>query len=208
MGRRRTGANHSRVLRTILIAAAISLACCAPQPKKKETVPGADTKVRILQFYPRDPVIPSGEKGMLCYGVENAKKVRLLPAVEAVWPALTRCFEIAPLQQITYTLMAEGDDGQEVTKSVTVKIGAPRVRIIEVSVNSLDVQAGEQVSVCYKVKNAASVTVVPGRLLNTGIETPEHRCFIDKPQRTTLYTVTAVGVGGDRDTERVTVRVR
>jgi len=208
MGRRRTGANHSRILRTGLIAAALSLWCCAPQPKKKEPVPGADTKVRILQFYARDPVIPGGEKSMLCYGVENAKRVRLIPAVDTVWPAFTRCFDIAPVQQTTYTLTAEGSDGHTVEQSVTVKIGAPRVRIIEVSVNSVDVHAGEQVSICYKVKNAASVTVVPGRLLSTGIETRDHRCYIDRPQRTTLYTVTATGADGDRDSEQVTVRVR
>ncbi|HEV2689565.1 MAG TPA: hypothetical protein VGV35_13475 [Bryobacteraceae bacterium] len=208
MGRRRAGANHSPILRAILIASALLLACCAPQPKKKKPEPAATKTARILQFYARDAVLPLGEKTLLCYGVDGAKTVHLAPAVDAVWPAFSRCIDIAPSKETTYTLTAEGEDGQPVAQSVTVKVGAPRPKIIEVSVNSLNVHAGEQVSVCYHVKNATSVKVVPGRSLNLAVASSGHGCWADRPARTTTYTVTAYGAGGATDTEHVTVHVK
>ena len=162
---------------------------------------------RITQFYARDPVLPLGEKTVLCYGVDAAKTVSLSPAADKVWPSFSRCFEIAPDKATTYTLTAEGQDEAPVSKSVTVEVGPPLAKIIEVSVNSLTVTPGAQVSVCYKVKNAKSVKVVPGRILNLGL-TPEHGCVIDKPRTTTTYTVTAFNANGATDTEHVTVRVR
>jgi len=155
---------------------------------------------RITQFYAREPAVPKGGKTVLCYGVQNAKTVRIEPPVDKVWPALSRCFDIAPSAVTTYTLTAEGEDKQPVAQSVTVQIGSALPKIIEVVVNSLSVHVGEQVRVCYKVTNAKSVTVTPG--------TPEHGCVVDKPKKTTTYTVTASNAEGATDTERVTVTVK
>ena len=69
---------------------------------------------------------------MLCYGVDNAKAVRIQPPVDKVWPALSRCLAIAPFTATTYILTAEGEDHQQLTKSVTVKIGSPLPKIIVV----------------------------------------------------------------------------
>ena len=89
-----------------------------------------------------------------------------------------------------------------------MKIGAALPKIIEVSVNSVNVHPREQVTVCYKVKNASAVKVAPGRILNTGVLTPGHGCVTDAPLKTTTYTVTATGADGKTDTEHVTVNVR
>ncbi|HEY6391136.1 MAG TPA: hypothetical protein VIX89_07660 [Bryobacteraceae bacterium] len=191
MGRRRTIAHHSRILLTSVL-----LLCSCSHP----TVRDASKTARITQFYARDPAVPRGEKTVLCYGVENAKTVRIQPPVDKVWPAISRCFDIAPSTATTYTLTAEGEDKQKVTQSVTVQIGPAPPKIIEVVVNSLSVHAGELVRVCYKVKNAKSVKVEPG--------TPEHGCVVDKPKKTTTYTVTASNAEGITDTERVTVSVK
>lgn len=207
MGRRRSGANHPGILRASLILAVLSLARCAPQPKKK-TEPAANRTARIMQFYARDATLPLGEKTLLCYSVDNTKTLRLTPPADSVWPAQTRCIDIAPVKETTYTLTATGEDGEPVEQSVTVKVGAPRPKIIEVSVNTLNVHPGGQVTVCYKVKNAWSVKVVPGRPINTGIISRGYGCAADRPQKTTTYTVTATGADGTTDTERVTVRVK
>jgi len=208
MGRRRSGARHPRVVRLVVVLAALTLASCATRSEKKNSEQAGSKHARILQFYARDAVVPLGEKTMLCYGVESAKKVRLAPAVESIWPALTRCVEIAPSKETTYALTAEGADGQPVEQSVTVKIGAPVPRIIEVSVNAINVHPKEQVNICYQVKNAATVKVAPGRSLNTGVVAPGRGCAVDMPVKTTTYTVTAIGTDGKTDTEHVTVTVK
>jgi hypothetical protein len=79
-------------------------------------------------------------------------------------------------------------------------------RPIEVVVNSLHIHAGEQVNVCYKVRNAKRVMIVPGDAVN--VLTPEHGCVADKPLKTTTYTLTASNTEGIKDTERVTVTVK
>lgn len=157
--------------------------------------------ITMFYAYPANP--PAGEKTSLCYGVENATAVRLEPAVESVWPSISRCFEI-PSKAQTYTLTAERG-GERVSQSVTVRSGAPLVKILEVSINKLDFVSGEQATVCYKARNAAQVTIQPGAWI--GPHRPDLGCIEDRPHRTTTYTVTATGAGGDTDSERVTARV-
>ncbi len=148
MGRARTGAYNSRVLRSLILAPILFLCSCS---RPAATTSDAGKAARITQFYAREPALPKGEKILLCYGVENAKTVRIDPPVDKVWPALSRCFDVAPSTPTTYALPAEGEDGQPVTKSVTVQIGSALPKIIEVVVNSLSVHAGEQVSVCCSI---------------------------------------------------------
>jgi len=56
------------------------------------------------------------------------------------------------------------------------------------------------------VKTAKSVKIAPGTLVN--VPTPEHGCVVDKPVKTTTYTVTASNADGITDTERATINVR
>ncbi len=206
MGRRRTGARDPRVLCAGLIA--VVMIGCSTRPQSGKPAPSVDKAAHITQFYARDPTLPIGEKTVLCYGVANAKSVHLSPPVDKVWPAFTRCIEIAPAKETTYTLTAEGEDGRPVSQSVTVQIGPPLAKILDVSVNAINVHPGDQVTVCYNVKNAKSVKVEPGRPLSLGVASPTHGCSADRPKKTTTYTVTAYGAGGNTDSERVTVYVK
>ena len=142
---------------------------------------------------------------MLCYGVDNASVVRLEPPVEKVWPSMSRCFPITPVKPVTYTLTAERGD-QRVSQTLTVTPGPPPVKIVEVSINKLEVARGEAVTVCYKVKNAVAVTIRPGVWINP--HGPDVGCIRDQPKQTTTYVVTATGAGDVTDTERVTARVK
>ena len=63
-----------------------------------------------------------GEKAQLCYGVENAKAVRISPSLDAVTPAANRCLEIVPEHTTHYTILAEGYDGHVVTRVITLVV--------------------------------------------------------------------------------------
>jgi hypothetical protein len=85
--------------------------------------------VRILQFYSSVGVIKAGETALLCYGVENAKSVRIAPMMEGESPSPNRCLEVAPLRTTHYTILAEGFDGRVVMQSLTLPVDTivPRV---------------------------------------------------------------------------------
>lgn len=77
----------------------------------------------ILHFYAGPQVVSHGESVTLCYGVSNAKTVKLDPPVAAVWPSFSRCVSVTPhVGTTTYTLTA--DDGAGHTKSSSVTITA------------------------------------------------------------------------------------
>ena len=78
--------------------------------------------VRILRFYATVGRVVAGQSAQLCYSVENAKVIRISPAVEHAYPSLGRCVEIHPDHTTHYTLQAEGFDGSIVTRSFTLAV--------------------------------------------------------------------------------------
>jgi hypothetical protein len=78
--------------------------------------------VRILRFYATVGALFPGGKAKLCYSVENAKIVRISPAVESAYPSPGRCVEIHPEHTTHYTLQAEGFDGRVATRSITLSV--------------------------------------------------------------------------------------
>ena len=166
--------------------------------------------VKITQFYTSAPHVPRGEKGLVCYGVENAKTVWISPPKRELNPSMSRCIEVEPEGRITYTLTAEGTDGKSVTKEVGLEREAGRaaadgVHILNVDISAEEVNPGDAVSICYKVENAQSVTVEP-----TAYRGGKARdgCVLDQPRKTTTYVVRARGAAGDTDEERATIKVR
>ncbi len=119
--------------------------------------------------------------------------------------AVARCVEINPGARTTYTLIVEGAGGKRVSREITVGIGAAKARIVNVNISAVDVKAGDTVSICYTVANARAVTIDPPGYRG-GANTKG--CTNDQPRKSTTYVVAAVGAGGDRDEEQVTVKVR
>jgi hypothetical protein len=78
--------------------------------------------VRITQFYSSVGSIKPGETALLCYGVENAKSVRIVPMMEGESPSSNRCLEVAPIRTTHYTILAEGFDGHVVMQSLTLPV--------------------------------------------------------------------------------------
>ena len=54
------------------------------------------SQVKILQFYARDASVTEGTPSVLCYGVLNARAVRIEPPVEGASVSPNRCLEVAP----------------------------------------------------------------------------------------------------------------
>jgi hypothetical protein len=50
----------------------------------------------ILSFYANPTVIQRGESAQLCYGVSNAKTVKIEPEAPAAWPSVAHCVDVSP----------------------------------------------------------------------------------------------------------------
>jgi hypothetical protein len=79
-------------------------------------------EVKIVSYSVDRPTLARGESADLCYGVVNATKVTLDPAVEPVKPSAYHCMTIAPRATTVYTLTASGDRGEAKSLSVTVHV--------------------------------------------------------------------------------------
>jgi hypothetical protein len=76
----------------------------------------------ILNFYTSPLSIHPGETAELCYGVANAKSVQIDPPAGAVWPSYSRCVDVSPRTDTTYTLTAQDAAGHTKTASLTLLV--------------------------------------------------------------------------------------
>lgn len=77
-------------------------------------------ELAIQSFYASPGVVHPGESVQLCYGVANAKTVKLEPQPNPVWPSYARCVDVSPQKDTTYTLTITDAAGN--TKSATVDV--------------------------------------------------------------------------------------
>ena len=76
----------------------------------------------IQSFYANPGAIQRGETAQLCYGVANAKTVKLEPQTNPVWPSYARCVDVAPMKDTTYTLTIADAAGNTKTQTLDVKV--------------------------------------------------------------------------------------
>jgi hypothetical protein len=76
----------------------------------------------IQAFYANPGVVHRGEIVQLCYGVANAKNVKLEPQTSPVWPSYSRCVDVKPTKTTTYTLTIDDGAGNTKTQSLEVKV--------------------------------------------------------------------------------------
>jgi len=76
----------------------------------------------IQAFYANPGAVHRGETVQLCYGVANAKTVKLEPQENAVWPSYARCVDVRPTKTTTYTLTIDDGAGNTKTQSLEVKV--------------------------------------------------------------------------------------
>ena len=92
------------------------------KPDNEVTRTYGSDKLKIVSFYTTPGAIARGEKALICYGVANAKTVRLDPPVERVWPSVSRCLEVSPSRDTKYTLTAEDAQGHRETASFLLRV--------------------------------------------------------------------------------------
>jgi len=173
-----------------------------PSPPTEET---AGTAVKILQFYASTGEVTKGQHAIVCYGVENARAVRLEPAIEELKPARNRCFSVFPERTTTFKLLADGADGKQVSESFTVKVNPAPPSILFVAISHKEIKRGQPWTMCYGVANATAVRIEPAiQPLQVG----EKQCIRTFPMRTATYTLVASGAGGREDREKFTLTVK
>jgi hypothetical protein len=85
-----------------------------------EELGGSDFK--ILAFYASPGLIHRGETVDMCYGVSNAKTVKLDPPEGNVWPSANRCMQVTPKKTTTYTLTIEDGKGKTANQQLTITV--------------------------------------------------------------------------------------
>lgn len=201
---------------TAIFVLTLMLAGCGGE-RRAETprkAPAAQP-VRITHFYASPPVLEAGQRATVCYGVENAREVRLDPPVEAVRPLYHRCFEVAPARDTSYTLEAIGADGSTARASFEIKVTRPgppakpaapaaSSLIAEFVATPAEVSPGERATVCYQVAEGVSVRLEPDVQRPAG----PRACFSVAPRQTTAFTLIATEPGGRIERRSLVVTVR
>ncbi len=77
---------------------------------------------KILNFYASPGAVKRGDSATVCYGVSEAKSVKITPDVEAIHPAISHCLQVTPKKTTEYTLTAEDGKGHTATQSFTLQV--------------------------------------------------------------------------------------
>jgi hypothetical protein len=67
-------------------------------------------------------VLTPGQTTQLCYGVVNAKAVKVDPPIEPLKPSYHHCFEVGPKKTTTYTITADDGAGHTRSESLTIQV--------------------------------------------------------------------------------------
>lgn len=79
-------------------------------------------EIKFTTFGADSGVLKRGESTELCYGVVNAKTVKIDPPVEQAKPSYHHCIEITPKTTTTYTITAADGRGNSKSESITVQV--------------------------------------------------------------------------------------
>jgi hypothetical protein len=79
-------------------------------------------ELTIQNFYAIPGEIRRGQSVQLCYGVANAKTVKLEPQPNPVWPSYSRCVDVTPTKTTTYMLTIADAAGNSKTQSLEVRV--------------------------------------------------------------------------------------
>ncbi|HUI55856.1 MAG TPA: hypothetical protein VLY04_12845 [Bryobacteraceae bacterium] len=181
----------------------------APANAKFEATYGASA-VKILQFYARDGVVTEDHSTLICYGVMNARSVRIEPPVEGVSVSFNRCVEVTPEHDTRYTLTAEGTDGRTASESFSVSVKpdpATRPRILSFQIVKHTVEKGRHIfTLAYSFENAREVSIDPP-VFSTLEDSAPYGQFFVAPDKTTTYILTVTGKRGRKSSRPLTVEV-
>ena len=181
----------------------------AAQEAKFEATYGG-TAVKILQFFAREGTITEGQGTVICYGLVNAKSVKIEPPVDGVHVALNNCVAVQPEHDTKYTMTAEGNDGQTATAAFTLSVkpdpgNIPKITAFQVVKHSLDL-GRHYFTVAFRFQNARTVSIDPP-VFSTIEDSAPFGQFVVVPETTTTYTLTVVGKKGRKAQKQLTIEV-
>ncbi len=166
------------------------------------------SSLKILAFYARDGVLLEGHSTVICYGVENARAVRLDPPVENLTPSLNRCIEAMPERDTRYTLTAQGAGG-EVSSSFEIQVKpdpAEQPRITYFSAGKPRIEDGRYVfRLEWGQANGQLVEIRPP--VFPALHGSPYGQFYVAPRETTTYVLTVTGKHGHQAQRSLTVEV-
>jgi len=168
------------------------------------------TAVKILQFYAREGVVTEGQSTLICYGVLNAKSLRIDPPVHEVYPAFSKCIAVEPEHDTKYTLTAEGKDGQTVTARFTLVVkpdpaSLPRITEFDVVKHSFEL-GHHYFTIAFRFENARTVMIDPP-VFSPLVDSAPFGQWIVAPEASTTYTLTVVGKKGRKASRQLRVEV-
>jgi hypothetical protein len=176
-----------------------------PISKSVSSAPSQGRRAKIVHFYSGSGQVERGQPALICYGVENAKIVRLIPPVENLPPSPNRCIEAKPDRDTMYTLVASGEDGENVSASFSIQVAPAPPRIGFVNISTQELKRGEPLSICYSVENAKSVRLDPPGM---NLDPSGKNCVQVFPAATIEYTLVATSAAGRTDRERFKITVK
>ena len=166
--------------------------------------------VKILQFYAREGVVTEDQSTVICYGVVNAKSVRIDPPIGDVYPALNRCVDIAPVHDTKYTLTADDGNGHTATAEFTLAVKpdvANRPHIISFQVVKHSVEQGKHYfTIGFTFENARTVTIDPP-VFSTLEDSAPFGQWVVTPEVSTTYTLTVMDKKGRKASKQLRVEV-
>jgi hypothetical protein len=177
-------------------------------PEFERTYGGKE--VKILQFYAEGASAQQGQRTLICYGVLNAKSVRMEPPVADLTPAVNRCVGVTETRNTRYTLIAEGNDGQTISASFELAAHAdedslPKITRFDVADRKPDYSGRMVYMIVFAQTNGQEISIDPPafRTLH-GAPTGQ---FYVAPQTTTTYTLTVTGKFGHKAQKTLTLEV-
>ena len=84
-------------------------------------------RVKILAFSLSSGAIHRGQSVQLCYGVANAKTVKIEPPVGETWPSMSRCLDVTPKKDTSYVITAQDEAGHNDTAQLAIKVVKKRL---------------------------------------------------------------------------------
>lgn len=153
-------------------------------------------KPTVLSFTADTAEIQAGKSAVLKWETQGATDVSIDGLGNISGASGSR--SVSPSTTTTYSLIANGPGGKSPAQKVTIKVAAAAVAavakpaIVNFELGSETVQAGEKVKLIWSTQNADSVTIDPdiGTVKASGSTTVS-------PSKTTTYTLTAKGPGGE-----------
>ncbi|ACL77487.1 hypothetical protein [Ruminiclostridium cellulolyticum] len=161
---------------------------------------------KIAFFKASSENVAFGETVTLSWRVLGAREVVITGEEKDVECISEDSIEVWPMVTTTYTLHAYGFNGEEIIKSVTVKVGTAEIK--NFTADKTEVAPGEDVTLSWDVFNTdgVSINALKGDN-NDKLYAPQGTLTVN-PFVTTTYELSAIGFDGEKVTKQMEVKVK